>query len=117
MSLASGRPAANESTRRSNILGLRLADATKILGAHEHARREVGADAEYCIICRQFVFGFPAFFSCALVQKLSMARAPRQLLAVFEGHTDEVRSAQFSPEGRWAVSASHDRTLCLWPLP
>jgi WD40 repeat protein len=37
-------------------------------------------------------------------------------LQVYEGHTDEVRSATFSPDGRWA-SSSHDRTLWLWALP
>ena len=34
--------------------------------------------------------------------------------AVFRGHTDEVHSASFSPDGNRIVSASYDRTVRVW---
>lgn len=33
---------------------------------------------------------------------------------VLAGHSDEVACAQFSPDGRLAVTASKDRTACVW---
>jgi WD40 repeat protein len=34
----------------------------------------------------------------------------------FEGHSDEVQSVSISPDGRWALSGSNDKTLRLWEL-
>ncbi len=34
----------------------------------------------------------------------------------FEGHTDWIESVCFSPDGRWALSGSRDKTLRLWEV-
>jgi WD40 repeat protein/serine/threonine protein kinase len=38
------------------------------------------------------------------------------LRRTFEGHTNEVSSVTFSPDGCWALSGSWDKTLRLWEL-
>jgi len=37
-----------------------------------------------------------------------------KVLKTFEGHTDKVRSVVFSPDGRFALSASDDKTAQIW---
>ncbi|MCR4415689.1 MAG: hypothetical protein NUV77_25025, partial [Thermoguttaceae bacterium] len=37
-----------------------------------------------------------------------------QKLVTLQGHTDWVRSASFSPDGRRIVTASGDRTAMVW---
>lgn len=36
---------------------------------------------------------------------------------VLRGHTDLVNSAAYSPDRRWIVTASADRTARVWPWP
>jgi len=38
-------------------------------------------------------------------------------LCCFHGHSYEVRSVAFSPDGKSAVSSSVDQTICVWRLP
>ena len=38
-------------------------------------------------------------------------------IKAFGGHTSGVQSVAISPDGRWAVSGSHDNTVRLWKLP
>jgi WD40 repeat protein len=40
-----------------------------------------------------------------------------KLLAIFQGHTDQVLSAIFSPDGRRVLTASWDHTARLWEAP
>ena len=42
--------------------------------------------------------------------------ASGQELRCFEGHTDCVMSVCFSPDGRYALSGSNDKTLRLWEV-
>ena len=44
------------------------------------------------------------------------SRGSSELIRVLSGHADWVRSVAVTPDGRWAVSASHDRTLRVWDL-
>lgn len=37
-----------------------------------------------------------------------------KLLRLFDGHTDKVRSAVFSPDGTWILTGSNDRTARVW---
>ncbi|MBR1664927.1 MAG: hypothetical protein IJ699_01685 [Bacteroidaceae bacterium] len=39
------------------------------------------------------------------------------LTSYLEGHTNDVRSASFSPDGRYIVSASSDETIRIWEFP
>jgi len=48
--------------------------------------------------------------------KPSLAPPGGTLLRVLAGHTDAVRAVAISPDGKWAVSASDDRTLKVWNL-
>ena len=40
--------------------------------------------------------------------------APRTVLLELAGHTRSVNHVAYAPDGRLVVSASSDRTLCLW---
>jgi len=42
--------------------------------------------------------------------------ATGQCVRVFEGHTNQINSIALSPDGRWALSGSDDKTLRLWEL-
>lgn len=42
--------------------------------------------------------------------------ASSRCLREFEGHTETIRSAAWSPDQRLALSASHDRTVRVWDV-
>jgi U3 small nucleolar RNA-associated protein 21 len=41
----------------------------------------------------------------------------RRIVRKFEGHTGRLTDASFSPDCRWLVSASMDRTIRTWDIP
>jgi hypothetical protein len=55
----------------------------------------------------------------AVAQPAEPARQAPEHLAVrlLRGHTAQVEGVAFSPDGSWALSASHDHILCLWEIP
>jgi len=52
----------------------------------------------------------------ALALAKSMCEPAAQLPRTFEGHTNEVASVSWSPDGRCALSGSWDQTLRLWEV-
>jgi WD40 repeat protein len=52
----------------------------------------------------------------SLQESLKLWDLAGNCLQTFVGHTDEVSSANFSPEGKQIVSASWDESLKLWDL-
>jgi WD40 repeat protein len=53
---------------------------------------------------------FPNYESTARVWEAATGK----IIAELKGHTAQVRSAQFSPDGQWIVTASDDRTARVW---
>lgn len=41
----------------------------------------------------------------------------RRLVRHFEGHTGRLTDATFSPDARWLITASMDRTIRTWDIP
>ena len=49
-----------------------------------------------------------------VVSTLSSSTAAAQVPMPLEGHSEPVYDAVFTPNGRWVVTASFDKTLRLW---
>ena len=48
--------------------------------------------------------------------RTSKATLPNVLARTFAGHKDWVQSVSFSPDGRWLVTGSNDKTVKVWDL-
>ena len=53
-------------------------------------------------------------FAFCFVVSISFAQTPELVLPV--GHTDQVSSVQFSPDGKYVVSTSSDKTAKIWAV-
>ena len=42
--------------------------------------------------------------------------ASGEMIQWLEGHSEMIRRLEFSPDGKWLVSTSDDRTVCLWRI-
>jgi WD40 repeat protein/serine/threonine protein kinase len=47
---------------------------------------------------------------------LTTLQSEPYLAAFLHGHSDQVRSVAFSPDGKWLASGSRDRTIILWDV-
>jgi U3 small nucleolar RNA-associated protein 21 len=51
------------------------------------------------------------------IRLLDVSSAAPSVVRCFEGHTNRITDMTFSPDGRWLISASLDRSIRCWDLP